>query len=315
VILCEKPGKPGVKRYNSYRSYLRLKFGKPVVKIPVHGGFSCPNRDGKLSFSGCSFCDVSSFSPVAENLLPPVSQVDKAIAHRSDHFYLPYLQPFSNTYGSVKALKTAYEPLIAIPGVIGLSIGTRPDCFSSAIYDYLSDLSQRTYLCIELGLQSISDKTLERNNRGHTVSDFLRTADELERRNIETVCHLLFWLPGDEDVRADSVARFINATPTRGVKLHQLMIIRNTALADQYANGGVAPIELNDYSRLVGEFLSNLRPDIQIHRLVANSRIDLGLIAPLWSSDKQRALTVIERELDLNNIHQGNVFQPQMQRP
>ena len=182
--------------YNSYRKYLQERFGKPILKIVVNGGFSCPNRDGLKSREGCSFCDNRSFSPVATSAKPVLAQLQEAaLKAPSRAAFIAYLQPFSNTYGDVKALKNAYEPLISFPRVVGLAIGTRPDCFTEEIYNYLEEVSSRTYLSVEIGLQSAHDETLALHNRGHTVDDFRRCVASLSKRGIETVAHVMLGLP------------------------------------------------------------------------------------------------------------------------
>jgi radical SAM protein (TIGR01212 family) len=299
-----------VHRYNTYRSYLTAKFGKPVLKIALNGGFSCPNRDGTLSAGGCSFCDVPAFSPAAKNGTDPLAQLRAAIARAGSRFglYLPYLQPFSNTYGSVERLRTVYEPLMAEPGVVGLSIGTRPDCFSPEIYTYLAELAQRTYLCVELGLQSASDTVLARNHRGHSVRDFERCVGELALRGIETVVHMLFGLPGDTAASIIASAERLADLPLAGIKLHQLMIIEGTQMAAWYRAGAVSPLSVEQYADLVVHFVARLRPDQHIHRLAANSHPDRGLLAPLWSCKKGVALSMIERLLEERDIWQGCLY-------
>jgi radical SAM protein (TIGR01212 family) len=295
-------------RFNSHRTYLRHRFGKPVLKISLQGGFSCPNRDGTLSLTGCSFCDNASFSPAARiNNESPLTQLHNAITrthHRFERFVV-YLQPFSNTYAPVSRLREVYEPLIAAPGVVGLAIGTRPDCFTDETFDYLADLSRRIYLSVELGLQSVSDATLARNNRGHRVDDFERCAARLARLGIETTAHLIFLLPGDGPESAVAAARFLNRQPVAGVKVHQLMIIKGTQVEQWYAAGEVVPLTLEAYARLVADFIAALRPDMLIHRLVADSRPEHGLVAPLWSMEKHAALAVINAELSARDIRQG----------
>jgi radical SAM protein (TIGR01212 family) len=295
--------------YNSYRSYLKKKFGKPVLKIPLNGGFSCPNRDGTKSLDGCLFCDNRSFSPAAESNKTPVNQLISKIEHASGFsFVIPYLQPFSNTYGSLEMLKSAYEPLLGIKKVVGIAIGTRPDCFSEQIFNYLEDLSKRTYLSIELGLQSCHDKTLSAINRGHSFEDFCRTVDILHRRGIETVAHVILGLPGENMDMMIQTAKKLASLPVDGVKIHQLMIIRGTALEKLFLKGMIEPFDLQAYTKILCEFIKYLRPDQYIHRLVADSHPDLGLIAPLWSSEKSASISFIHDYMRVNGIEQGIAF-------
>ena len=172
------------------------------------------------------FCDNVSFSPAALNESSPVDQLLKKCGTGKFQAFLPYLQPFSNTYGSVERLKEVYEPLLAVPGVIGLAIGTRPDCFNESVYKYLESLAGRAYLCVELGLQSSNDKTLERINRGHSFRDFFATVNRLNKLGIETAAHLMMGLPGESKKEMVQTVKDISELPVNGVKIHQLMVIR-----------------------------------------------------------------------------------------
>lgn len=296
--------------YLSYRRVLTSRFGKPVLKVPVNGGFSCPNRDGTKSAAGCLFCDNRSFSPVAS--VPcesPAEQVRKAGARiRDGSLLLPYLQPFSNTYGSVEKLRRVYEPLLAVPGVIGLAIGTRPDCFTDDVYRYLAGLARRTCLSIELGLQSSHDATLAFCNRGHTFGDFVAAVTHLASDNIETVAHVMLGLPGESAAMMEETARRLASLPVTGVKIHQLMIIEDTEFAAWYREGRISVLTIQEYAAMLGSFLACLRPDQHIHRIVADSTEANGLIAPLWSADKAAALREIHRHMDERGVRQGDRY-------
>jgi radical SAM protein (TIGR01212 family) len=280
-----------------------------VVKVPLNGGFSCPNRDGTRSTEGCLFCDNRSFSPVAAPPAEsPVEQLHRAVTRKkSEALLLPYLQPFSNTYGSVANLKRVYEPLLDVPGVVGLAIGTRPDCFTEEIHRYLADLSGRVFLSIELGLQSSHDATLARCNRGHTFGDFTDAVMRLASGNIETVAHVMLGLPGETAAMMLETARRIATLPVTGVKIHQLMIIEGTRFAEWYRDGSLTVVTVNEYAELLSGFLSHLRPDQHIHRIVADSSPATGLIAPLWSADKTSALREIHRYMDEHDVRQGSM--------
>ena len=297
--------------YHTYRSYLKKRFGKPVVKIPLNGGFSCPNRDGTNSVTGCLFCDNRSFSPVADQTAEPPLQQLKAVAARSGtagKLLLPYLQPFSNTYGTVDRLKAVYEPLLEVPGVIGLAVGTRPDCFSGEIFDYLADLARRTYLSIELGLQSSHDTTLSQCNRGHTWSDFRAAVERLAADGSEIVAHVMLGLPGETVGMLFETARRLAMLPVHGIKIHQLMIIAGTEFAEWYRTGRCTVLSLERYTELLCGFLEQLRPDQYIHRIVADSTEENGLIAPLWSADKPTALQYLQRYMDEHDVRQGKHY-------
>lgn len=299
-----------VHHYNSYRQYLKKKFGTAVLKIPLSGGFSCPNRDGTKSSDGCLFCDNRSFSPAAlreENPKAQLLSIIEKVKHKY-HAFIPYLQPFSNTYGSVERLKEVYEPLLNVENVVGIAIGTRPDCFCEGTLEYLADLSKRTFLSVELGLQSAHDITLTAINRGHTVKEFETIVEKLAAHDIETVAHVMLGFPGESDEMMMDTARFLSRLPVHGVKIHQVMIIRDTAFERLYNNGSVVPLGLDRYSELLCHFLEWLRPGQLIHRIVADSTIEHGLIAPLWSTDKSKTLSTIHSYMDITNCVQGRLF-------
>jgi radical SAM protein (TIGR01212 family) len=283
----------------SYRSYLKSRFGGNVLKIPVNAGFSCPNRDGAKSAEGCAFCDNRAFSPAYANDLSPVEQVRGAIERGGGRykFFLPYLQPYSNTYAPLDKLKSVYEPLLLIDGVAGLAIGTRPDCFNEPVYEYLGDLNKRTYLSIELGLQSGHDSILKSMNRGHTVQDFVNAVCRLDQLKIETVAHVILGFPEETEEMAVETAEMLAGLPVRGVKIHQLMIIEGTPLARMYRSGELRAMTLEEYANLLGKFISRLRLDQHIHRIAADSKPEYGLIAPLWSANKMETLDYLKSRL------------------
>jgi uncharacterized protein len=294
-------------RYYSYRSYLKKRFGKPVLKIPLNAGFSCPNRDGTISNQGCSFCDNRSFSPVAVVSESLAGQLESAIRRDAGKHkaFIAYLQPFSNTYGGRQLLETAYEPLVAHDGVVGLAVGTRPDCFTRETFDYLEDVSRRTYLSVEIGLQSGSSAALSMNNRGHDIASFVNAVRELSGRSVETVAHVMIGLPPDTKNDAIATARFLASLPVNGIKIHQLMIVRGTAMEIWYRNEKVNVLSLEEYVDILCDFLAQVRPDQHIHRIMADSSVENGLVAPMWSADKMRSINYIHRIMDEKNLVQG----------
>jgi uncharacterized protein len=297
-------------RYNSYRSYLKKCFGKPVLKIPLNAGFSCPNRDGTIGIEGCSFCDNRSFSPVAVSSAPVLSQLKTTIERdRNRHeAFIAYLQPFSNTYGDANLLKSIYEPVMKFPKVIGLAVGTRPDCFTQETLAYLEDVSRRTYLSVEIGLQSGSDETLQLNNRGHDVKAFVNAVTELSQRRIETVAHVMIGLPFETRGQTINTAKLLASLPVTGIKIHQLMIIAGTKAQEWYNEGKVKPLSLEEYADILCEFLYHIRPDQTIHRIIADSRLKNGLIEPIWSADKIKSIKIIHDLMDKREFMQGSDY-------
>jgi radical SAM protein (TIGR01212 family) len=296
-----------VTRYTSYRSYLTKRFGRPVLKVPLNAGFSCPNRDGTISRDGCSFCDNRSFSPVATAVSSIIEQLKCAIGRDKGRHsaFIAYLQPFTNTYGTVQRLREVYEPIIAHPGIVGLAVGTRPDCLGDDICEYLRDVSKRTYLSVEIGLQSASDQTLRLNKRGHSVDDFVDSVKRLAAFKIETVAHVIIGLPGDSKKGTIDTAKLLSSLPVSGVKIHQLMIIDGTEVHEWFKQGRITPVSLDEYSDILCDFLSHLRPDQHIHRIMADSTVKNGLVAPLWSAEKMKSVKRIHEVMEKRGLKQG----------
>jgi len=290
--------------YKTYRSYLKKRFGEPVLKVPVNGGFSCPN---KTDSKGCTFCDNQSFSPAALKSDEVVDQFLR-VKNRNKRFnlFIPYLQPNTNTYGSVERLKSIYEPLLALDDIVGFAIGTRPDALEDDVMDYLEDVSKRTYLSLEIGLQSSSDETLDRIRRGHDFALFEQKVKEAAARGIEVVVHLMVGLPGEGREEAITSARAISALPVSGVKIHQLMVIKDTELCDEYESGLFDVLSLEEYTNILGDMLEHLRDDILIHRLMADTKEEFGLVAPQWSSEKDPSIMFIQKALVERGMVQGS---------
>ncbi len=294
-------------RYNAYSSYLAKRFGAPVLKVPLNGGFSCPNRDGARGTGGCAFCENRAFSPVAGVQGSAVDILTSVITRPSNagKVFIAYLQPFSNTYGSPDLLAGVYEPLLRIPRVVGLSIGTRPDCLPDPVCDYLADLAGRTWLTVELGLQTIHDATLARINRGHSYGDFEAAVFRLANLGIDTVAHVMLGLPGESPAMMLATASALASLPVSWVKIHQLMIIRGTPIAEWYERGESRVMELDEYARVLCGFIERLRPDQHVHRIMADSRPEHGLIAPLWSARKAMSLAYLREWMEENDLIQG----------
>ncbi len=292
--------------YKTYRSYLKERFGKPILKVPINGGFSCPN---KVEGDACTFCDNRSFSPAALKSDDVVAQFLK-VKNRSKRYshFIPYLQPNTNTYGTVEELKSIYEPLLVLEGVVGFAIGTRPDALNDEIYDYLADINKRTYLSVELGLQSSNDKTLDRISRGHTFEAFAVAVKELAKRNIEVVAHLMAGLPDETIDDMVQSAIDVSRLPVRGVKIHQLMIIEDTEMADEYRKGAISVLSLEKYAQILATMLQYTRSDMHIHRFMADAKPEFGLIAPAWSAEKDPSVIYLQNYLVEHEIRQGEKF-------
>ncbi len=293
--------------YKTYRSFLKKTFGEPVLKVPVNGGFSCPNKSSESQ--GCTFCDNRSFSPAAMKSEEVLEQFLR-VKNRSTRYnkFIPYLQPNTNTYGTLEQLREIYEPLINQEGVVGFAIGTRPDALPDDVIDYLAEINKRTYLSLEIGLQSSSNDTLTHIRRGHDFELFEQAVTKCASKGIEIVVHLMAGLPGETKEDMIQSVRAISALPVDGVKIHQLMVIKDTEMADDYQNGKFKILEIEEYAEILGELLENLRPDILIHRLMADTKPQFGLVAPLWSAEKDPSIMYIQKYLVENNIVQGRLW-------
>lgn len=284
-------------KHQTVRNFLKKKFGGEVLKIPVNAGFSCPNKENGAF--GCIFCDNRSFSPVAiktENVVEQFCEKRNRMRHKFQYF-MPYLQPNTNTYASVDKLKEIYEPLISQDGVVGLAVGTRPDAISAECENYLSSINSRTYLSLELGLQSANNKTLKLINRGHTAECFAEKVEKLAEKNIEIVAHVMLGLPEETEEDMFNTAKFLSQIPVKGVKIHQLMIIKDTPLEKWYDEKKLEVFSLEKYAETLAKFLENLREDIILHRIMADCSLKNGLVAPLWSAEKSNALNYIRNYL------------------
>ena len=297
------------KRYNTIDRFYKYKYGKKVAKISLNANFSCPNKDGTKGYGGCSYCSLSGSGDFAgdknKDLLTQFADI-KAIMNQKwpDTLYMPYLQANSNTYGSLEKLKETYEPLTKIKDIIGISIATRSDCFNEEIYAYLNELNQRVPLQIELGLQTIHQKTAERINRGSTLEEFVSCVNRLHKLNIEIVVHIINGLPNESKEMMLQTIDFLNELPIQGIKIHSLLIIKNTRLAKEYETNPFKLLTRDEYVDIVCCQIERLRDDIIIHRLAADSGID-DLIEPLWTRKKLVVINEIDKELRKRDTYQG----------
>jgi len=303
-----KPDFPGGRRYRALGASLRERFGGPVSKVAVDAGFSCPNRDGTAGTGGCIYCDNASFSP-ARTSLPVREQIAEGVAsaRRGAERYIAYFQSFSNTYGPLERLKALYDEALSCPGVVGLAIGTRPDCLPPPVLDYLAELNQHTPLWLELGLQSASDRTLEAINRGHSAAGFEAAVLRCHRAGIEVCAHLILGLPGEGPQEMMDSARLLARLGVEGVKLHLLHVVRGTELERQFYLGRVPLMGPRQYVDQVCDLLEIIPPETVIHRLQADCPRDV-LVAPAWMNRKALILNDIDRTLEARNSWQGKLF-------
>ncbi len=296
------------KRYRDLNSYLRGLFGCRVQRIALDAGLTCPNRDGTKGIGGCIYCNARGSGTGLANRLSIIQQIQQAkerlIRRYNAKKFIAYFQSFSNTYAPVDKLKRLYREALTDPDVVGLAIGTRPDCISSEVLDLLEELNRETHLWVEYGLQSIHNATLRRINRGHTVEEFYRAVEETRKRDIETVVHVILGLPGEGKEEMLATAKALGETDIQGVKLHLLYVIKGTSLAHLYQQGKYQCLTQEEYVDIVCEFLTFLPPHVVIHRLTGDPHPQ-ELLAPAWALKKQSNLTAIHQRLEEKDLWQG----------
>lgn len=303
------------RRYNDFPTYFKQLFnGNRVQKVSIDAGFTCPNRDGKIAKNGCAYCNNEAFKPDYCRTQESIGeQVEKGIQFFARKYqsmqFLAYFQAYTNTYASLKVLREKYDEALKHDKIIGLVIGTRPDCLSNEVLDYLEELAQQYYIMVEFGIESTNDRTLKRINRGHSYADAVRAIEETHKRGIHNCGHLILGLPGENHIDFLNQARCISQIPIENLKLHQLQIHKGTQLALSYKNN---PSEFNlfsleDYIDLCVDYLELLKPTIIIERFISQSPKDL-LIAPNWGIKNFEFVDKLEKRLDERNSWQGKHY-------
>ncbi|MGV8057297.1 MAG: TIGR01212 family radical SAM protein [Smithellaceae bacterium] len=296
------------KRYYDLKSYWRNLFGCNVHKLSIDAGFTCPNRDGYVATGGCIYCDGRGSKLRQQGPLPSVTEQiqtgKKYYAGHADKF-IAYFQTFTNTYAPCDQLRQLYDEALNEPDVIGLSIGTRPDCLPAETIELLSDYARKYHVWVELGLQSIHDKTLQFINRGHNFQQFLDAVAALAVKGINICVHIIIGLPGETDEDILMTAKTLAALPINGIKIHSLLALEGTLLGEMYKNGTLPPIiSKGKYVELVADILEMLPSRMVIQRLTADGYRDIFL-APQWAANKLDVLNSINRELERRNSWQG----------
>ncbi len=298
----------GEKRFHTLDYHLKTTFGGKVVKLPLDGGFGCPNRDGKCGVGGCIFCSEARSGEFAGNSAKPLAvqlEEQKSLYHKWEGArYIAYLQAGTNTYAPIEVLKRIYDEALCLPDIVGLSISTRPDCIDEQIADLLASYAEKTYLTVELGLQSIHDKTLARINRGHTYAGFLQGYSLLKSRGIRVCVHIINGLPEETHEDMLETARELSRLRIDEIKIHLLHIIKGTRLAEEYTAGKIKPMEYSEYIEIICDQLEILPPETVVARLTGDGDRST-LLAPLWSRDKRSVLNGIDKELKRRNSYQG----------
>ncbi|MDE7288415.1 MAG: TIGR01212 family radical SAM protein [Oscillospiraceae bacterium] len=303
------------KRYNAQSGYLKKRFGKKTVKISLNGNFTCPNIDGKKGTGGCTYCSSAGSGDFAGKPAQSIAEQFEYGKHLirekwgDDLFFIPYFQANTNTYAPLPRLKVLFEEALAQENVVGLAVSTRADCISEETADYLKTLSERTYLTVELGLQTVHNRTAEIINRCHSYEDFLHGFNMLKARGINICVHIINGLPYESREMMLETARRVGSLGIHGIKIHLLHVLKGTKMSEQYQNGDFSAMTFEDYIETVCDQIELLPKEVIIERLTGDGAGDM-LIAPLWSRDKRAVLNGIDKELRRRNIVQGckNLF-------
>lgn len=299
---------PDGRPYFSLNSYYKMLFGKKMARIPIDGGFTCPNRDGTIGKGGCIFCSQRG----SGDFVPDVSSIQKQIELNKEVYrkkwkdvgYIAYFQAFTNTYAPVDELRQKYEQALSEPEVEGISIATRPDCLSHEVLGLLSEMNERIPVWVELGLQTAVETTADFICRGYKNIVFAQAVAALHALNIPVVVHIILGLPKETEEDIYKTIAYVNGFPIHGIKLQLLHVLKHTALAEMYQRGQYEPYTMEQYIQVLCGCIRRLRPDIVIYRLTGDGAAE-SLIAPLWSQKKGIVLNTIHKELKRQQIYQG----------
>ena len=303
-------------RYYGLSTYFMKVYGEKLVKLSLDGGFTCPNRDGTLSYEGCIFCSDKGSGEFSGAILHGIKNETASIREQvasqknllsqkwASNAYIAYFQNFTNTYSTYEDLKEKYKLAISEEGVVGLAIATRPDCLSEEVLDLLEEMNKKTFLWVELGLQTIHEKTAKFIRRGYSLDCYDEAIEQLKKRNIKVVTHLIFGLPGESREEILSSVKHVANTGTWGVKFHLLYIQRDTDIYEYYKKSPFEILARDEYISLITDSIEYLTTDMVIHRLTGDGKRSL-LVEPLWSLDKLRVLSGIDMELKKRDSYQG----------
>ena len=297
------------KRYHTWNYYLRSNFGEKVFKVSINAGFSCPNIDGTITYGGCTYCSKEGSGDFAgnpnDNLIKQFEDI-KQMMHKKWHSakYIGYFQAFTNTHAPVNILKEKYETILNLEDVIGLSISTRPDCLPDDVIEYLAKLNKKTNLWVELGLQTIHDKTSKVINRGHDYDTFLEGVEKLKKHNIKTVVHIINGLPGEDYSMMMETAKAVSELGVHGIKIHLLHVLKNTPMEKMLEKEMFTLMEKDEYVNLVCDQLEILPPEMVVHRLTGDGKRD-EMVGPMWSLKKWEVLNAIDDTMKKRNSYQG----------
>ncbi|MPQ43454.1 TIGR01212 family radical SAM protein [Clostridium tarantellae] len=300
------------KRYYTLNQFLRDKFGSKVFKISLDGGFTCPNRDGKVAKGGCSFCSARGSGDYAgQRFLPITTQFEniKEMMNKKwkEGKYIAYFQAYTNTYAPIEELKKKYEEAINKEGVVALAIGTRPDCINEDVLNLLEEMNSKVYTWVELGLQTIHEDSAKAFNRGYSLDVFDKAVAGLKSKGVDTVVHSIFGLPGESKEQMLQTVDYIANSGVKGIKFHLLHLMKNTRMVKDYNEGKLTFLSQEDYIDLICEGISRIPEDMIVHRLTGDAPRE-ELIGPMWSLKKWEVLNAIDKALEDNDIYQGQKY-------
>jgi len=301
------------KRYYTWNRHLRNEFGFKVFKVALDAGFDCPNRDGTVAFGGCTFCSVAGSGDFAGDRVNPIHvqfETVKEKMHKKwkDGKAMAYFQAYTNTHAPLPVLKEKFEAALAQEGVIGISIATRSDCLPDDVVEYLAELNQRTYLWVELGLQTVHERTAKLINRAHDYTSYVEGVQKLRNHGIRVCTHIINGLPLEDTEMMMETVRQVAKLDIQGIKIHLLHLLKGTPMVKQYEKGMVEFMNKDAYIRLVADQLELLPPEMVIHRITGDGPINL-MIGPMWSVNKWDVLNGIDAELESRGSWQGKYFE------
>ena len=307
--------------YNEFPLFLKRYFPYKVQKISLNAGFTCPNRDGTKGQGGCTYCNNQTFNPeycrTEKTIKVQLEEGKRFFAHKYPEMkYLAYFQAYTNTYAGLESLKRKYEEALSVDDVVGLVIGTRPDCMPDELLQYLENLNRQTFLLVEYGIETTCDETLKRINRGHTYADTVETVQRTAARGILTGGHVILGLPGESHDDMVSQAGVLSELPLTTLKMHQLQLIRGTRMAYEYEQnpaGFHLFNDVNEYIELVIDYIEHLRPDIVPERFVSQSPREL-LIAPDWGLKNYEFVTRLQKRMKERGAYQGKRYKDSEKR-
>ncbi|NOZ25289.1 MAG: TIGR01212 family radical SAM protein [Nitrospirae bacterium] len=303
-----------MQRYNSFGRYIKSLFGLTVYKVNVDAGFTCPNRDGTVGYGGCIYCNNDSFRPSScRPVLPVREQISNGLVYLRKRYgaerFIVYFQPYTNTHAPVERLEEMYREALDVPDVVGLAIGTRPDCIDEAKVGLLEELARDHFILVEYGLQSVYDRTLEFINRGHDYASFVRAVDLTYGRGIHIGAHLIAGFPTETEEEMLRAADAVSALPVEFLKIHQLQVVKDTRLAELYRETPFPLFGYEEYVDFVVRFIERLSPSIVLQRVFATAP-DSILIAPLWGKGRHEILRDISEKLEELDTYQGRCYKP-----